>query len=78
MLKEASKFNDFNFRSYFRRRIRDGFKASKGLTDTTEANQQFKLATENLELIKRQTTLSQLFDTTKPLSIEVSPQGVSK
>lgn len=36
---------------YAARRVRDGFKANK---NTTDVQQQFKFANENLELIKRQ------------------------
>ena len=41
-------------RSYFRRRIQDGFKDSKSLTESAEINQQMKAANDAFQLIKRQ------------------------
>ena len=43
LLREASKFADFNFRSYSIRRIKDAFRESKGLTNQQQV---FELAVE--------------------------------
>jgi len=66
MMRESSKFADFNFRNYFQRRVRDGFKDSKSLTDVSQIQEQLKIAQNNLEIIRRQATLSQLFGTNQP------------
>lgn len=71
MMRESSKFNDFNFRSYFQRRVRDGFKESKSLTNGPQIQEQLTIAKQNLEMIRRQSTLSQLFGVNQPLSIEL-------
>lgn len=42
------------FRLYALRRIRDGFRASKLLTDSTKISEALQKAEENLEVIKRQ------------------------
>jgi len=72
MMRESSKFNDFNFRHYFHRRIRDGFKESKSLTGGPQIQEQLTIAQKNLDMIRRQVTLSQLFGVNQPLSIELN------
>jgi hypothetical protein len=51
-------FSCFNivlfFRLYALRRIRDGFRADKSLTDSTKITEALQKAEENLEVIKRQ------------------------
>jgi len=42
------------FRLYAFRRIRDGFRAGKSLTDSTKISEALQKAEENLEVIKRQ------------------------
>jgi hypothetical protein len=44
----------FFFRLYALRRIRDGFRAGKPLTDSTKISEALQKAEENLEVIKRQ------------------------
>jgi len=70
MMRESYKFPDFNFRSYAVRRVRDEFKASKTLSDTNDISKQLANARMNFEVIKRQATISHLFDIKQPLTIE--------
>jgi hypothetical protein len=42
------------FRLYALRRIRDGFRAGKSLTDSTNISEALQKGEENLEVIKRQ------------------------
>jgi len=70
-MREASKFTDFNFRNYFQRRVRDGYKESMHLTEGPQIQEKLKIAQQNLEMIRRQATLSQLFGHNELLSIEV-------
>ncbi|KAF9823145.1 hypothetical protein SFRURICE_016038 [Spodoptera frugiperda] len=65
LLREAVKFPNYNFRSYALRRIRDGFKENKALTDLKQINQQYDFATENLNIIKRQVIVGDLYRTDK-------------
>jgi len=44
----------FFFRLYALRRIRDGFRAGKSLTDSTKISEALQKAEENLEVIRRQ------------------------
>ena len=43
-----------NFRSYFQRRVRDGFKESMSLSEGPQIQEQLKIAQQNLQLIRRQ------------------------
>ncbi|XP_022817325.1 protein bcn92 [Spodoptera litura] len=65
LMREAEKFPNYNFRSYALRRIRDGFKENKAVTDLKQINQQFEFATENLSVIKRQVIVGDLYRTDK-------------
>ncbi|XP_054277086.1 LYR motif-containing protein 4B-like [Macrosteles quadrilineatus] len=71
LLKEASKFPLYNFRMYALRRIHDKFKENKCLIDTAAIEQEFNEGLKALEVIKRQVTVSQLYEPEK-LIIEKS------
>jgi hypothetical protein len=62
MMREASRLPDFNFRSYFQRRIRDGFRSAPHLENTAEIEARFARARIDLAMLRRQATLGQLFD----------------
>ena len=62
MMREASRFPDFNFRSYFQRRIRDGFRSAPQLENTAEIEARLARARIDLDMLRRQATLGQLFD----------------
>ena len=53
------------------RHVRDGFKESKSLTEGPQIQEQLANARKNLDMIRRQATLSQLFGVNQPLSIEL-------
>nr|ADD38295.1 LYR motif-containing protein 4 [Lepeophtheirus salmonis] len=61
ILREGGKFADYNFRSFAIRRSRDAFVSNKNLTDRSEIDFKIKEAKDSIALIKRQTTISQLF-----------------
>ncbi|XP_071784638.1 LYR motif-containing protein 4-like [Asterias amurensis] len=61
MLKESRKFTGYNYREYALRRTKDAFKENKTLTDEVEIKAFIKKAEKNLEIIKRQVALSQLY-----------------
>lgn len=52
--RNVNIYFDFDCRMYALRRVRDAFKENK---NTTDVQQQFKFANENLELIKRQVSV---------------------
>lgn len=43
-----------DYRNYALRRIRDAFRANKGLTASDEVKKQYQFAIENLNIIRRQ------------------------
>jgi len=62
LLSEASKFPDFNFRSYFLRRVKDGFYEGKELKNPEKIEKSLKRAHISLEMLRRQATIGQMFD----------------
>lgn len=60
-LRYATRFSNYNFRDWAIRRTRDGFLANKGLTDPAEIKQAISAGRSQLEVIKRQSILSQMY-----------------
>ncbi|XP_063221878.1 LYR motif-containing protein 4 [Bacillus rossius redtenbacheri] len=65
MLAEAKKFDSYNFRMYALRKIRDSFRESKHLQDSSQIQKAFEEAKNNLEIIKRQVVIGHLYSTEK-------------
>lgn len=63
MRKAANQFNDYNIRNYVLRRIGEDFR--KPIQDKSKVNQQIKFAKEQLELIKRQVTIRNMYTNEK-------------
>lgn len=61
LLRAATGFTNYNFRSYALRSVKDRFRANAGLTDATEIAAAMHEARTQLDLVKRQTLVSQLF-----------------
>lgn len=61
MLRASATFQNYNFRDYATRSVREQFRANKMLTDAEAIDMAVHHARQNLDLIKRQTTISQLF-----------------
>mmetsp|Transcript_122561 Transcript_122561/g.381536 ORF Transcript_122561/g.381536 Transcript_122561/m.381536 type:complete len:88 (-) Transcript_122561:84-347(-) len=67
VLRAASSFTDYNFRSYFLRRAREDFRVfetrwRKGDIDTTAQEAFVKDTTKHLGMLRRQGVLSQLYE----------------
>jgi hypothetical protein len=62
LMREAGRFTDFSFRAYFQRRIRDGFHDAQHLENTAEIEARLARARIDLDMLRRQATLSQLYD----------------
>jgi hypothetical protein len=63
MLKEANRFPDFNFRSYFVRRIRQEFQDGKAEVDgSAAAEASLAKASISLDMLKRQASIGELYD----------------
>lgn len=61
MLRESQKFSSYNYRQYALRRIRDSFRAGRSLADSTKIMEAVQKAEENLEMIKRQVVVGNLY-----------------
>lgn len=60
-IKNAKQFNDYNFREYFLRRARLGFRENKELHDPQQLNDLYIQAQRDLGVLKRQSLLSQMY-----------------
>ncbi|KAJ8924270.1 hypothetical protein NQ315_007062 [Exocentrus adspersus] len=65
MLRESQKFPSYNFKQYAVRRVHDAFKENRSLTDAKFIENQLKEAYRNLDIIKRQVIIGQLYSTEK-------------
>lgn len=65
MLREGSKFENYNFRVYTMEKIRKTFHQNKNEADSSKIETLIKSAKINLDLIKRQTTIGKLYVDTK-------------
>ena len=65
MLRAANSFENYNFRVYATEKIRKTFRQHKHEEDVTKVNELVHLAEDNLEVIRRQTTIGKLYVDTK-------------
>lgn len=61
LLRESSKFQNYNFREYALRRVRYSFQQHKNEGDASKIQEFVKCAEENLQLIKRQVAVGKLY-----------------
>ena len=61
MMKESSKFSSYIYREYALRRVRDAFRENKNVTDPNKINQLIEEARINLQIIKRQVIINDLY-----------------
>lgn len=60
LLRTSSQYVNYNFRSHARRKITTTFRNNKSLS-ADAAEQQFNMGKEQLEMLKRQVTISKLY-----------------
>uniref|UniRef100_A0A182NLE4 Complex 1 LYR protein domain-containing protein n=1 Tax=Anopheles dirus TaxID=7168 RepID=A0A182NLE4_9DIPT len=70
LLRASEKFDSYNYRMYALRRIRDAFRENKALTDNGSIASELSYAQKNLDIIKRQTIVGQLYQAPDKLVIE--------
>ncbi|KAF9349923.1 hypothetical protein BGX26_011847 [Mortierella sp. AD094] len=75
LLHHSSRFASYNFRDYAIRRTRDGFHAAKNETDPEKIQDLIHKAQQQLEVVKRQALISQLYSGEK-LVLETKNQKV--
>ena len=61
LLNKAYKFDNYNFREYTKRKVHDTFKANKGVSNQEEVSKLYNEGINQLALLTRQTTISQLY-----------------
>ncbi|KAF9549005.1 LYR motif-containing protein 4 [Mortierella hygrophila] len=61
LLHHSSKFAAYNFRDYAVRRTRDAFHAAKNETDPAKIEALIHKGEQQLEVVKRQSLISQLY-----------------
>ncbi|XP_027210545.2 protein bcn92 [Penaeus vannamei] len=61
LLRESMKFPAYNYREYALRRVRDGFKAGKNITNEAEKQREVQAARESLDMIRRQVMIGHLY-----------------
>lgn len=76
LLREAAKFESYNFRTYALRRVKLGFRENNQATSPTQLPSLIAEAKSSLQLIRRQVILGQLYPSNK-LVIEEGAGGVS-
>ncbi|KAK9305067.1 hypothetical protein QLX08_003760 [Tetragonisca angustula] len=69
LIRESKKWNLYNYRMYALRKIQHEFKQNKTIQDIEKINECYAKGRENLEIIKRQATIGNLYST-RPLIIE--------
>ncbi|KAG8037385.1 hypothetical protein G9C98_005595 [Cotesia typhae] len=77
LIRESKKWSSYNYREYALRKVRHEFQESKTLQDDKLIADCYKKGLENLEIIKRQVVLSNLYGT-RPLVIETRQQAGDK
>ncbi|GME67041.1 unnamed protein product [[Candida] boidinii] len=60
-LRYSNKFEIYNFREYFIRKSRNEFKKYKDITEVEKARELLDQAKKDLLVIKRQSTISQMY-----------------
>ncbi|CUM56005.1 uncharacterized protein AC631_05665 [Debaryomyces fabryi] len=61
LLEKAYKFDNYNFREFAKRKIVDSFKANKSLKDDEAVKSFYNEGINQLAMLQRQTTISQMF-----------------
>ncbi|KAF7272686.1 hypothetical protein GWI33_014550 [Rhynchophorus ferrugineus] len=63
LLRESEKFESYNFRSYAVRRVKDAFRENQNLGNGDALKEKISEGHKNLEIIKRQVLISQMYKT---------------
>ena len=71
LLRTGSRFSQYGFREYARRRTRDAFREHKTETDPQRIQDLVNRGISELQMMKRQTVISQMYNMDK-LVVEVS------
>mmetsp|Transcript_46878 Transcript_46878/g.73379 ORF Transcript_46878/g.73379 Transcript_46878/m.73379 type:complete len:91 (-) Transcript_46878:310-582(-) len=70
LIRYSKKFQHYNFREYFLRRTREEFAANKGESDPAKVSELLERGKRELEVIRRQAMMSELFAPNKKFVVE--------
>ncbi|CAK9821149.1 LYR motif-containing protein 4 [Anthophora plagiata] len=73
LIRESKKWSSYNYRMYALRKIRHEFQENKTIQDKNRISECYTKGLEDLEMIKRQVTIGNLYST-RPLIIETQKQ----
>ncbi|KAI8074766.1 hypothetical protein BC940DRAFT_231095 [Gongronella butleri] len=73
-IRHGNKFSNYNFREYVVRRSRDAFRQHQSESDPAVIQQLVKKAETDLNVVKRQAAISQLYTTGSHLVLENTPK----
>ena len=71
LLREAQLFNSYSYREFFKRRIRENFRAQKNETNPEIAKKLYSKAQTELGVIRRQVIIGDLYPAANKSLIEV-------
>ncbi|ORX63010.1 hypothetical protein DM01DRAFT_1314752 [Hesseltinella vesiculosa] len=74
LLRHGNKFASYNFRKYAVRRSRDAFRQHQQEADPAVVSQLIKKAEHDLNVVRRQAAISQLYTTGDHLVLENVPK----
>lgn len=69
-IRHGHKFSSYNFRDYTIRRSRDAFKAHMNESSPEKIAEFIKVAEQELQVVKRQAAISQMYTTGEHLVVE--------
>jgi hypothetical protein len=61
-MRNGRQYRDYNMREYIQRRVRDEFKANANLSDAGQIDKCLDKARFELEVVRRQSTISRLYN----------------
>jgi len=61
LLREGKGYNQYNYREYIQRRAKEEFRENRNIQDPKEIEKLLHLAQRNLDVVKRQATISRLY-----------------
>ncbi|ORZ25887.1 hypothetical protein BCR42DRAFT_401147 [Absidia repens] len=70
LLRHGNRFSSYNFRAYAIRRSKDAFRAHQNETDPAVIAQLLKKGESDLQVVKRQAAISNLYTTGDHLVVE--------
>lgn len=61
ILSKASKFDNYNFRDYFRRKTQHEFRANRNVTIEEQVTRLYNEGIDSLAMLNRQSAISQMY-----------------